>query len=98
MSSSVQGSPHAHADLERGISVARFATFMAAARGGVDLARDLYVWNRDLSVAFLADIAILEVALRNAMHDAASSQWGCHWYASPEVRLDDRSLGQLSQA
>lgn len=51
------------------------------------------MWNRDLSVAFLGDIAILEVAMRNAMHDAATAAWGAMWFADQQVRLDDRSLG-----
>lgn len=49
-------------------------------------------------MAFLADIAILEVALRNAMHEAASGVWGTHWYSSTDIALDDRSAGQLNRA
>jgi hypothetical protein len=67
--------------LDPAISPDRFGTYRAAARGDDDLARQLYVWDRDLAVAVLRDIAILEVALRNAMHLAASAQWGIHWYA-----------------
>ncbi|WP_222120661.1 Abi family protein [Paenarthrobacter nicotinovorans] len=98
MTSQPQGTPSTLADLDRGISPARFSTFKNAARGDDDLARRLYVWNRDLSVAFLADIAILEVALRNAMNDVATAQWGTHWYSSRDVVLDDRSAGQLNAA
>jgi hypothetical protein len=93
-----QDVPHQHSGLDRGISAPRFATFERAAGGDSDLARDLYIWNRDLSVAFLADIAILEVALRNAIHDAATAAWGTHWYSDPAVVLDDRSSRQLSSA
>jgi hypothetical protein len=98
MSSGLQAQPSSLADLDRGISLDRFATFQAAAAGDNDLARALYLWNRDLSVAFLADIAILEVALRNALHDAASRAWGTHWYSNPLVVLDDRSSSQLATA
>lgn len=87
-----------HADLDKAVSPPRMKTFSNAAKGDLSLARRLYVWNRDLSVAFLADVAILEVALRNAMHEAAVRTWGGRWYADPQVRLDDRSLGQLSTA
>lgn len=80
-----------HAGLARGISIARFETFLNAAGQSEAVARDLYVWNRDLSIAFLADIAILEVALRNAMHDAASAAWGDHWYSDTNVRLGEIS-------
>jgi hypothetical protein len=75
--------------LHHAISPDRFGTYRAAARGDDDLARQLYVWDRDLAVAVLRDIAILEMALRNAMHLTASAQWGIHWYADRSVILDD---------
>lgn len=87
-----------HADLQDAISVPRFQTFLDAAGNDPVRARALYVWNRDLSVAILADIAILEVALRNAMHDRASAAWGSHWYADPTLPLDERTARQLSMA
>lgn len=49
-------------------------------------------------MAFLADIAILEVALRNSMHEAAAAVWGSHWYASINVPLDDRTSNNLNRA
>jgi len=42
-------------------------TYLAAAGQDVNLARKLYVWDRDISAAVLADVAIIEVALRNSM-------------------------------
>lgn len=87
-----------HTGLHAAISTPRFATFLDGAAGDTVLAHRLYVWNLDLSVAVLADIAIVEVALRNAMHDAASRVWGSHWYQRRDVLLDDRSEGQLSNA
>lgn len=98
MTSVEQGIPDPHAYLERGISQPRFQAFLACAGNQPVLARKLYVWNRDLSVAILADVAVLEVALRNAMHDAATAAWGAHWYADRAVLLDDRSGGQVSSA
>lgn len=90
--------PDPNLDLEKGISQPRFQTFLAASSNKTELARELYVWNRDISVAILADIAVLEVALRNAMHDAASAEWGTHWYSNSAMPLDDRSAGQISGA
>lgn len=80
------------------ISAPRFATFQHAANGDNNLASKLYIWNRNLSMAFLADIAILEVALRNAMHKAATNHWGSHWYHASGIALDERSCGQLARA
>lgn len=58
-------------NLSRLISTPRFASFLDNADGDKERAFKLYIWNRDLSVSFLGDIAILEVALRNAMNDTA---------------------------
>lgn len=46
----------------------------------------------------LADIAIVEVAFRNAMHKALATRWGSRWYEDQSLRLDDRSLSQLRSA
>ncbi|MFC6397221.1 hypothetical protein [Luteococcus sanguinis] len=82
--------------LIRVLPPARMATYLTAAKNDSQLAARLYLWNRDLSVAILGDIALLEVALRTAMHDAACTTWGPQWYQV--VALDDRSCGQLATA
>lgn len=53
------------AALDRSLSSARMGPYLAAAGNEADRARELYLWDRDLAVAFLGDLAILEVALRN---------------------------------
>ncbi|WP_199731979.1 hypothetical protein [Cellulomonas triticagri] len=87
-----------HDGLRRGVPAPRFASFERWAEHDSALAWDLYVWNRDLSAAFFADVAVLEIALRTGMHDAASAAWGNRWWADPDVRLDDRSSAQLAAA
>lgn len=84
--------------LDSALSPGRMGTFLAAARGDSGLARELYIWNRDLSMAILADIAILEIAMRNAMDEAMVRRWGSCWYESPGPTFDKRTLGQLSTA
>ena len=84
--------------LDRAISGDRLGGYDAAAGGDRALARQLYVWDRDVSLAIMADIAILEVAFRNALHDAFSRRWGQRWYSSRDVVLDDRSIKQLASA
>ncbi|NII86166.1 Abi family protein [Corynebacterium glutamicum] len=85
-------------NLYRLISTPRFASFLDNADGDKERAFKLYIWNRDLSVSFLGDMAILEVSLRNAMNDTAVKSWGTHWYQSPDIALDDRSCRQLAEA
>lgn len=84
--------------LERSITPSRLGTYVAQAAGDVSLARELYLWDRELSVAFLADLAIIEIALRNAMNAQLSARWGSEWYRDVEVPLDERSSRQLSEA
>lgn len=84
--------------LRKAISVDRMATYRtaAAARGCDELV--LYIWDRDLASAVLADIAIVEVALRNALHTALTTGVGRpDWYLE-DLGLDDRSRRALAQA
>lgn len=90
--------PHHVAALERSISPTRLGTYIAEASGDQSLARDLYLWDRELSVAFLADLAVIEVALRNTMNAQLSARWGTEWYRDADVPLDERSSRQLSEA
>lgn len=84
--------------LDRSISPDRMGTYLSAAAGDPGRARALYLWDRDLSVAFLGDLAILEVALRNAMSERLEAKWGADWYANASMPLDDRSMNALSAA
>lgn len=86
------------AALDCSITPTRMGTYLSAAAGDADRARELYLWDRDLAVAFLADLAILEVALRNAMSARLEAKWGPEWYKNPEMPLDDRSMNTLSAA
>lgn len=84
--------------LDRSIAPARMGTYLTAASGDADRARELYLWDRDLAVAFLADLAILEVAMRNAMSSRLEARWGTNWYENADMPLDDRSMNALSTA
>ncbi len=84
--------------IDRAISSDRMATYLSESGGNRRLARELYVWDRDLSVALFADIAILEVALRNAIHREASSMHGVRWFETGGMPLDGRSLNALGRA
>lgn len=62
------------AEMERFLGVPRFATYVAAAAGDVRRAAELYRWNQQLSGALHAQIAYVEVAVRNAI-DRALADW-----------------------
>lgn len=86
------------AALDRSITPMRMSTYVSAASGDMNLARDLYLWDRAISVGFLAELAIIEVALRNAMNAQLEAKWGAEWYANLSVPLDDRSAAALNTA
>ncbi len=86
------------AALDKSVAPARMGTYLAAAGHDPDHARELYLWDPELSVAFMADLAILEVALRNAMNSRLVSRWGERWFESQSIRLDDRSCRALADA
>ena len=74
------------AALDRSITPTRMGTYLAAAHGDANRARELYLWDRELAVAFLGDLAILEVALRNAMSARLDEAWGCPYVLRQEER------------
>lgn len=98
MENPVELSPEQIAALDRSITPTRMSTYLSAASGDTLLARELYLWDRAVSVGFLADLAILEVALRNAMSAQLERKWGAEWYANTNVPLDDRSSSALNTA
>lgn len=98
MENPVELSPQQIAALDRSITPPRMSTYGSAAAGDTRLARELYLWDRAVSVGFLADLAILEVALRNSMSTQLERKWGAEWYANTDIPLDDRSSSALNTA
>ena len=84
--------------LIKAISPNRLQTYTtAAAHTGCDVL-DLYVWDRDLAAAAMADVAILEVAMRNAMSIALERlARRPDWY-TVDIGLDNRSLKAVAKA
>lgn len=73
--------PRHTAALIKAISADRLALYQNAAGGDQDRAVALYSWDRDMAVAMFSDIAIVEVALRNALNDALVSMYGPDRYS-----------------
>lgn len=72
--------------VEAWLSPPRFAVYLAAVGADRRLALGLYEWNAVVSMAFLRDLAHLEVALRNAYDAAivANTAAGLpHWTTDP---------------
>lgn len=59
---------------ERWLSAARMRPYVSACGGDREAALELYRWNSGLAQALIGDIAVFEVALRNA-YDRCLSGW-----------------------
>ncbi len=77
------------------ISAARLASFRDFARD-LNRALALYVWDRELSAAFFSDIAVLEVALRNAIDREFVHDLGTAWYQQLDL-WDARTRRRITQ-
>lgn len=85
------------AALQRAISPDRLSTYTAAATTRNCDSLDLYVWDRDLAAATIADVAVLEIAMRNAMSRCLERRAGQpDWYVV-DIGLDNRSLASISK-
>lgn len=74
----------------------RFASYLTDAGASRDRAVQLYAWNAALASAFLPAIAIVEVALRNALHAQLEPHFGSSWYDNPNFMRIDRQPFQRS--
>nr|WP_261166385.1 Abi family protein [Microbacterium sp. Marseille-Q6965] len=85
---------------------ARLAPYASRYRGNEQLALRLHAWNMELSTAFWGPIALLEVSLRNSIHDALRADRQDDWWnnsslvrmASREERAITRALDKLADA
>lgn len=57
----------------------------------------LYVLDVELASAFMADVALAEVILRNAMNNQLSAHFGAHWYRMDHL-FDERSRAAIKRA
>lgn len=70
------------------LSEARFARYVNRYNGDRTLARRLYTWNLAASSALWGPIHVLEIVVRNALHDqlVERSERG-DWWADPHIHL-----------
>jgi len=89
----------AHADLGLlpTLSAGRFTKYLSEASGDRELALDLYRWNGETSSALFEDIGVVEVALRNSMHEQLTAAFGTTWYSRAEL-FDDETRLAMSRA
>lgn len=77
--------------LQQLLSHARMTPYLSTTGGDWDRAVALYDWNTTVAAAFFESIHYLEVGLRNALDDAASTRLGTNWLAPASAVLTPRS-------
>ncbi|MCB0930079.1 MAG: hypothetical protein KDB70_19690 [Mycobacterium sp.] len=78
----------AAAGIDALLSEARFARYLDRYSGNRVLARRLYTWNLAASSALWGPIHVLEIAVRNALHDRLVERTGRgDWWADTHVHL-----------
>ncbi|MFB2583469.1 hypothetical protein [Herbiconiux liukaitaii] len=80
------------------VSEPRFGAYLAHYQGDARLAARLYLWNAELTSAFWGPISILEVVLRNAVHDALRRGRADDWWNDPSVHLMRRERSMIDTA
>ena len=90
--------PSSLGELPRLISSPRFSTYLRHYGGNVRYATRLYLWNAEVTAAFWGPISVLEVVIRNAIHDALRQGRADDWWNDPVVRLMDRERSMIDSA
>jgi hypothetical protein len=81
----------------RDLSLPRLRRYIRAAHGDALAASRLYWWNIEVSAALLGSLHCLEIALRNALHDALARHHGRpDWWAV--AQLSDRGKKIIDDA
>ena len=71
--------------LDKTLSSSRLAPYLATANNDPVYAYQLYLWNARLAKSFLYPLGIVEVAIRNSMHNALSTAFGTpNWVINPD--------------
>ncbi|MBD9701032.1 hypothetical protein [Streptomyces caniscabiei] len=83
--------------MARDLSLPRLRRYIRAAHGDARVAERLYWWNAEASAALVGPLHCLELALRNALHNALVRHHGRPdwWEAAP---LNERSRGLVDSA
>ncbi|MDO3648946.1 hypothetical protein [Nocardia mangyaensis] len=83
--------------IDRALSSARYAPYLARAGGDPVFAQQLYDWNVSVSKEFYTPLNWMEVSLRNAVHDQLAAKWvrPDWWNIAP---LDHVGQGAVSRA
>lgn len=84
--------------LQRTLSKERLSTYLEAKSGNLEKALRLYNWNADISGALYAPLQGLEIALRNAIHEALAAAYAPAWYDRIDAALEPYAKNDVQKA
>lgn len=79
--------------LDRWFSPARMSTYASHPNPEA-----LYLWNTQVTKAFLEDIQHVEVLLRNRVDTAVAPRYGARWYIHPDIPFDQPAQKSVRKA
>ena len=92
--------PNTFVALEITLSSQRLGRYLAEARGDKRRIMRLYVWNARLCEAFYLPCQLVEVAVRNRLHDTLTRRFSVVWYSDAAFvsPLPDRFKNEITNA
>ena len=89
--------PNTLIEIEKTISQQRVRRYLRESKGDKHRALRLYVWNSRICEAFYLPSQLVEVAIRNKLHQVLSAKYGNNWNTNPSFisPLPDRLKAQL---
>ncbi|EAB6717762.1 hypothetical protein E1A49_22045 [Salmonella enterica subsp. enterica serovar Chester] len=89
---------HTYPSIEDTLSADRFGTYLGWAGGDRNRAVDLYTLNAVLSESLYTPLHMLEVALRNRIHQVMGKVHGENWFDLPEHQFNAVQTDMLEKA
>ena len=72
-------------NLEKSLSLERFAEYLSKTDGNREEAMRLYAWNTAVSAAFYAPLQALEITLRSRINAVLAEKYGAEWFDSSDI-------------
>lgn len=89
---------HSFTGLEQALSLERFGRYFTWANEDRAGALELYALNTAVSESLYTPLQMLEVALRNRIHDVLSDRFGDDWFDAPNLLKGEGVRRQITEA
>lgn len=76
----------------------RFSAFLGASNQNVSIAENLYIWNIQVSAAFWGGFHILEITLRNVIHEKFREHANVEEWWDTDLPIHDGDRGSIQEA